>query len=327
MNSILTSMEYSVQTPLQKLNPTALGKIHYLLLSLSLFISFALYLHYTLVRFRKAYIIGLVFTGLSLIILNLLSLYFAMDLPKYLATAAAIIYPSLAGVVVLNVRAGNPQRHFLPTIIQSLAIFLGISTVGSYIITTTLSDIRYTMNLKTFEAVQAAYLIPLLLFSVSFIFFYSDFKNIEFRSLWLSILKKFNWKTLIALFMSIIILYIYVSRSGNDSLIPASGLELNLRDWLEDIFLVRPRFKEFLIGYPCLFAFVYLAMRHRNKLQLLPIGLGMVMGSISIVNSFCHVFTSVVVSAQRTMNGLILGIITGSLTVFLLLSAKAKAMM
>jgi uncharacterized membrane protein len=59
---------------------------------------------------------------------------------------------------------------------------------------------------------------------------------------------------------------------------------------------------------------VYLYHKYKKEAIVFILGLGVVMGSISMVNSFSHVFTAVTISAQRTMAGLIIGIVMGLLT-------------
>jgi len=109
-------------------------------------------------------------------------------------------------------------------------------------------------------------------------------------------------------------LYLYIARSGNTSGVSVSSLELRTREVLETIFIARPRFKEIIIGYPALFALIYLYHKYKKEAVVFILGLGIVMGSISMVNSFSHVFTAVVISAQRTVAGLIVGIIMGLIT-------------
>jgi len=109
-------------------------------------------------------------------------------------------------------------------------------------------------------------------------------------------------------------LYLYIARSGNTSGVSVSSLELRTREILETVFIARPRFKEIIIGYPALFALVYLYHKYKQEAIVFILGLGVVMGSISMVNSFSHVFTAVTISAQRTLAGLIIGIVIGLLT-------------
>jgi len=100
-------------------------------------------------------------------------------------------------------------------------------------------------------------------------------------------------------------------RSGNGSLWPASGLELEIRSWLEGALSVRPRFKEFLIGHPLLVLWGALGARRRPwALSLLTIG---AIGQVSIINSFMHLHTPIGVTLLRTFHGLWLGAILGGL--------------
>ena len=107
--------------------------------------------------------------------------------------------------------------------------------------------------------------------------------------------------------------YYYLGRSGHTGDVQVSSLEIKLREVLESIFLARPRFKEIIIGYPALLAMVYLYHKYKNELILLLLGFGVVMGSISMVNSFCHVFTAITISASRTLAGLMTGVVLGLL--------------
>jgi hypothetical protein len=94
-----------------------------------------------------------------------------------------------------------------------------------------------------------------------------------------------------------------IMRSGNYPLLPVSGLELRFRSLLEDIFVVKPRFKEFLFGHPLLI----LGLWSKSRFLLI---LGIV-GQVSIINTFIHVHTPIDVSFIRTIYGLLLGSVLG----------------
>jgi hypothetical protein len=63
---------------------------------------------------------------------------------------------------------------------------------------------------------------------------------------------------------------------------------------------------------------VYLYHKYRRDIILLILGLGVAVGSISMVNSFCHVFTAISISASRTLAGLLVGGIIGLLVLALI---------
>ena len=104
-----------------------------------------------------------------------------------------------------------------------------------------------------------------------------------------------------------VILALYVIRSGN--YVTISGLELMIRQFLEDVFFIRPRFKEMLIGYPALIlGFWFLDRSFNRQFLWLFNALGVIAFS-SLINSFCHFHTPVLISFYRSMMGVLLGVL------------------
>jgi hypothetical protein len=101
---------------------------------------------------------------------------------------------------------------------------------------------------------------------------------------------------------------IVLLRSGNDSPLEILSVETWFRGSLEDWFAVRPRTKE-LIGHPLLVLFL-LSIPWRTRLSLL-FGLGALLGQVSILNTFCHLHTPLMVTVTRVLLGLGLGLATG----------------
>lgn len=91
-----------------------------------------------------------------------------------------------------------------------------------------------------------------------------------------------------------------------------TGIELQIRRFLEHILVARPRFKEFLIGHPLLLLFGsgHPATSWRNLIRPFLLALGLV-GQVSILNTFAHAHTPLLLSLWRTGNGLLLGCIVG----------------
>lgn len=113
------------------------------------------------------------------------------------------------------------------------------------------------------------------------------------------------------LFVALLIAFgglIYLTRTGNYPIIPVSGLEIRIRDLLEGLFVIRPRFKTFLIGHPLLFIGIGLSLRDRKYLWILVLGL---IGQITILNTFSHLHTPLRVSLIRTIMELVLGNLIG----------------
>ena len=73
---------------------------------------------------------------------------------------------------------------------------------------------------------------------------------------------------------------------------------------------VRPRTKEFLIGYPALFLAAGYFLRGEKQWLWVLAAIG-VIAPISVFNTFSHIHTPLMISLIRTFNGLILGLLIG----------------
>jgi hypothetical protein len=310
----LRTRGYKVNVPLPKSDVYLPDKLHYGILLVSLLSVLYLYLQY-LLNFKsqqRSLLAVLAFAFLSL----LFYLFLPLQYPEYLAILAAILYPSLCSLLIDRFLHLNCSMPFMARLAIPLGIFIGTGFLGAVTISAALSDIRHIMAMDVFHLVIPALLSPLFLFTVYFIKEYAG-KN-SFHRVAENIRKNgLQWKHIAFAAVSMFALYLYLARSGNASLIPPSPVELEFRKLLEILLLARPRFKEFLIGYPALFCLAYLPNRKMNTLVRYLLGIGVCIGSISIMNSFCHVFTTITVSLQRTLYGLGLGIVAGTATVIL----------
>lgn len=119
----------------------------------------------------------------------------------------------------------------------------------------------------------------------------------------------------------------YVSRSGSNPVAPVSDLEFRVRGYLMEIFVVRPRTKEFLVGYPAIIVGVWLAAT--GRLRRPNVAWGYVAAGVagvtpsSVLNTFSHFHIPAIISLERTASGLGLGVAVG-LAAAALLSALAR---
>ncbi len=102
-----------------------------------------------------------------------------------------------------------------------------------------------------------------------------------------------------------------ILRSGNVNI--GFETETRLRELLEKIFYIRPRWKEILLGQPLLL----LAIKNKNRVFLL-IGS---MAAISVINTFLHAHTPLAISMYRTILGALVGGTLG-LAVSIMMSTK-----
>ncbi|MBI5574656.1 MAG: hypothetical protein HY919_08970 [Elusimicrobia bacterium] len=131
-------------------------------------------------------------------------------------------------------------------------------------------------------------------------------------------LKKFFKKPLLygeAIFIGFLLFAIgfYILRTGNYG--STTSLEDNFRLFLEKIFFIRPRFKEFLIGHPFMILAIYLKYKENNFLWK-PFFIVGIIGQISIINTFCHIHTPFFVSMLRSFNGIFVGLILGIILIY-----------
>jgi len=101
-----------------------------------------------------------------------------------------------------------------------------------------------------------------------------------------------------------------VLRSGNESAVEVPGWERSLRALLDQLLVVRPRTKEFMLGYPALFVGLMLLLQRRPRVAWLLLAAGAI-GQVSVLNTFCHLHTPLWVSLLRVFNGLWLGLVVG----------------
>ena len=109
---------------------------------------------------------------------------------------------------------------------------------------------------------------------------------------------------------------IVLMRSGNTSDVGPSSIELALRHHLTELLSVRPRTKEFLVGFPLLMLLPALRSVDRRAVgMLLSLGIGLGIGDV--IDTFCHLHTPVLISVLRIVNGLVIGAIVGIIAIAL----------
>ncbi|MCA9835417.1 MAG: hypothetical protein KC422_00815 [Trueperaceae bacterium] len=237
----------------------------------------------------------------------------------------ALLYPGIWGVLValavaaLGLLAGKLDWDALALIAALSFPVLGygyfskrliniglatlISLAGVVLLAAVGSDQEAMMAIRPFAGVAATLVIPPALF----LFHYA----LKYRrpAAWLTDF----WQAPIQLghviifMLGIAALGLIVLRRGNFPIIGASEAELALRQWLSGLF-VRPRFKE-LIGHPL--GVLGLANRDWPEWIRALLLTGGVISQATIMNSFSHYHTPLLISLQRTLIALIIGLIIG----------------
>lgn len=248
---------------------------------------------------------------------------------KYLALKSALVFPTLA-VLLPYARARTGTWGGAKAALGALFWVSGISIVGAAHVVGLLSDRSFMVKAQQFAGIKLAHLLPLLAIAVICTL---DWVNDgrPWQRLWADIRARARaaasspilmWQAL-ALALAAAALLLLLIRTGNEAG-AVSAPELKLRSLLDQVLIVRPRTKEFLIGHPALFvALALLPVAGRNLwAPLLVLG---AVGQVSIVNTFCHIHTPLAVSLLRTFNGLWIGALVGCLSAWVLIkNLRAK---
>ncbi|PWW31251.1 O-antigen/teichoic acid export membrane protein [Cytobacillus oceanisediminis] len=192
-----------------------------------------------------------------------------------------------------------------------------ISASGIMIIVALLNGTEYLIKVEAFRGVKLIYIFPIF-----FMFMFAMWILIKGEIL--TNIKRFlnmavqYWHVAAIGVIGIIGLY-YITRTGNQGSV--SELELAFRSWLEQLMYVRPRTKEFLIGFPFYILALYvIGINKKWGVFLLIPG---VIGFLSIMNTFTHLHIPLYVSILRTAYSLIIGLIIG--WVLVLIAKKVHA--
>ena len=220
---------------------------------------------------------------------------------KLMALAAVIVYPTLGCVVMMKPKRSSVTEAMARVLAMSLISFLGaVFMVGL------LADALFMMKLDGFVGVKIAHLVPLL--AVPFILYIYNGGMVKNIKELLATAMTYKW-VVIGLVVAVAGI-VYISRTGNTSG-ELSVLESTMRSALNDWLGVRPRSKEFLIGYPFALLLFYIGASRKNWVFTLPA----IIGQVSLVNTYAHIHTPLLISLERSFNGLALGLVIGLLLI------------
>jgi hypothetical protein len=232
---------------------------------------------------------------------------FAQALALCAGTAAPILAMILA---IRSIRRRYHAQHTGSSLIYAIWLLLrtsGISLIGMFFIVGLLNPITYMLLIEQFRGVSVLHLLPIgvvalywLLFSDNLSYADTLAKARKLLSAHISVLWLIGAAAIAAAG------FYYLSRTGNEG--QASTVEKLFRSFLENTLGVRPRTKEFLIAHPLFVLGAYLCVRYRSAVLLVMIG---VIGQASIVDTFAHLHTPLMISSIRVLYGLSFGILIG----------------
>lgn len=223
--------------------------------------------------------------------------------------AAALLFPVAAGVVLAPAFRGTTGMNPYLAGLRALIIGIGIAFAGGLVVVGLLSTPLTMEEIDRFLGVKAVLVVPPLAL-LALYWCTSNFggRIANPRAALNSPVKIIQLAALVVLGVAAVLV---VMRSGNQPDITPSAFELALRSKLTAILSVRPRFKEFVIGWPFLMLLPSLIPGDRRAwgwLFALAIGIGL----SDVLDTFSHLHTPLAVSFIRVVLGAILGAIIGA---------------
>ena len=241
---------------------------------------------------------------------------------QLLALAAASVFPVLSMSVIFNIWDKNTtDKHSLLSIcwkgIWQLALAIALSLVGAAFLSAILTDSRFLLEIDIYRGVKLTFILPVIFTAILFIKRYDMLQVVGkgLQTLW----KRLNglldtgltFRHVVVLLVLMFIAYYFVGRSGHTGGVPVPAIELKMRAFLEQLMYARPREKEFMIGHPMFFLAVLAVYRCAPRWWQFALTCAAVIGQGSLVQTFCHMRTPVVMSFVRALDGYAVGVVFG----------------
>ena len=241
---------------------------------------------------------------------------------QLLALAAASVFPVLSMSVIFNIWDKNTtDKHSLLSIcwkgIWQLALAIALSLVGAAFLSAILTDSRFLLEIDIYRGVKLTFILPVIFTAILFMKRYDLLQVVGkgLQTLW----KRLNglldtgltFRHVVVLLVLMFIAYYFVGRSGHTGGVPVPAIELKMRALLEQLMYARPREKEFMIGHPMFFLAVLAAYRCAPRWWQFALTCAAVIGQGSLVQTFCHMRTPVVMSFVRALDGYAVGVVFG----------------
>ncbi len=227
---------------------------------------------------------------------------------KLMALAAVVVFPTLSLLVFLRQEGRSVGQAILVFIKLSL-----FSLLGALFMVGLMADAGFMLKLDQFIGVKLAHVLPLMILLLYFSLLVAKGLGVPEKIRGLLNQPIVLGIALMGSLMAVAVA-IYVLRTGNEGM-TVSGLELQFRSLLDQILGVRPRTKEFLLGHPALLLLLLYGYRDNRFLPLLLLA---AIGQASLVNTFAHIHTPLVISLLRAGHGIWLGILLGLVVYYLI---------
>ncbi|MBV8282792.1 MAG: hypothetical protein JO347_12140, partial [Candidatus Eremiobacteraeota bacterium] len=191
--------------------------------------------------------------------------------------------------------------------LRCLIFAAGVAALGGLFVIGLLAQTTFMLEVQEFFGVKTLLVVPplalLLLYSFSPLFG----NAVDVREAGAAPVRV--WQ-LVAVFVLAAGAVLLLMRSGNQPDVGVSDFETHVRGFLTTLLGARPRFKEFLIGFPALFILPALLPADRRAVGwIIVIAAGV--GLSDVIDTFSHIHTALIIGVLRLFNGLVAGTIIG----------------
>jgi hypothetical protein len=232
-----------------------------------------------------------------------------------IALCGALLFAASAFAVLSGAFRDEPQATTGAQFARSLmwtALATGVALAGALVVVGIMSSPLTMEEVEAFRGVKLVYVIPPLVALALYLF--TDRYDSGVRSA----REAFNAPIRIyQLLLACAVLgagALVLLRSGNQSDIAPSGFELSLRHNLTALLSIRPRFKQFVVGFPLLMLAPALRRSDRRAAGII-LSLGIGVGIGDVIDTFSHLHTPLEVSIVRVILGLVIGAIVGAIAI------------
>lgn len=240
---------------------------------------------------------------------------------QVLALTAATVMPVLSLNFILNIwdnyhGSGKGLKSVLIAATWQLALAITISLVGASFVGAILGDVRFLMEIDIYKGVKLTFILPILLMFILCVKRYSlfaggdDCKNVIAR-IENFLARPITLKIVFAMIAFAFVAWVFIGRSGHTAGVPVPDIEVKLRLFLEEMMLARPREKEFLVGHPAFYLAAFAVYNKYPRLLSVAFILAATIGQGSLVQTFAHMRTPIIMSYIRAIDGYLLGAAIG----------------
>lgn len=255
---------------------------------------------------------GIVATSSALLVRQLLSL------------VAACVFPvlSMAFFTELWNRSADGRKSLVSVLLKATVHLAGavfLSLCGATLMSAIIGDIRFFLEIDIYRGVKLTFVMPIVLMAIWYLKRFNVLNPTgdgDFIKDCCSLLKKsIKIEHLVLVGVLGIVALIFIGRSGHSAGIPVPAIELKMRYFLEEVMYARPRQKEFMIGHPAFYLALYAAYINMPRLWQFAFAVAAVIGQGSLVQTFAHMRTPVMMSYIRAVDGYVVGVCFGVIAV------------